>query len=308
MHRSRFASDVAALVSYGGPEAKMLRVDARDVDVREGTMAVKVLDVRPNAVQVELPPEHQRGRMVWLPRALVLDCPAEGTPPSSGPVAKDTADPADILRALALERWSERNGGRIVAVVETTRISADSCAYFFTFTVPALDGYRLRLFRIEHGADHYPVRIIRGEAAEEVLEVSDDHSFYDAARRILDGPATAEILRQLRSMIAERIPKSEGAQVRVALPSAAAKDEDGPEEEETRIYTGRSRRRPTLLGGLAGGPQAHKASKGDSSPTLVSPGNERPSDGPDDDDDGSTMIGFQRDDGSPISDVPDSDE
>jgi hypothetical protein len=154
------------------------------------------------------------------------------------------------------------------------------------------------------------VRITRGKAAEEVLEVSDDHSFYDAARSILDGPATAEILRQLRSMIAETSPKSENAEIRVALPSAAAKDEDEPEDEETRVFNGRARRRrrPTLRGGLAGGPQAHKASKGDSSPTLVSPGNEPPSDGPDHDDDGSTMIGFQRDDGSPISDVPDSDE
>jgi hypothetical protein len=287
-------------------------------------MRVNVLAVRPNAVKVELPPERQQGRVVWLPPSLVLDCPEVAAPaevdgdrsgivpgdpiPSAEPTTNDTADPADILRALALERWTERSGGGIVAVVETARVSSDGCAYFFTFTVPVLDGYRLRLFRIEHGADHYPVRITRGKAAEEVLEVSDDHSFYDTARSILDGPATAEIVRQLRSMIAERSPKSENAEIRVALPSAAAKDEDEPEDEETRVFNGTRPKRPTRLGGLAGAPQGERPSED----TLVSAGT-KPLDVSDDGedvadaDDGSVVLEAQHLDGAPLSNRPDPD-
>jgi hypothetical protein len=95
---------------------------------------------------------------------------------------------------------------------------------------------------------------------------------------------------------------------RAGLPTMATDDE--PEEEPTRVYSGR-KRRPTLMGGLAGVPmeqprsdpsrtaQEYKPRRASpSSPTLVSPGTVPPNDGPDD---GSVTVEAQDQDGRPLS-------
>src|SRR5262249_36775284 len=88
------------------------------------------------------------------------------------------------------------------------------------------------------------------------------------------------------------------SRARAALPSAAGEDE--PEEERTRVYSrGRSVRRPTLLGGLAGAPPSDLKRRPED--TLVSAGIELPDEASDD---GSVFMVVQREDGTPLSDRP----
>jgi hypothetical protein len=227
---TRFPSDVAVLLSYGD-KAKVLNLDARDVNLREGTVPVTVLDAsRPDVVLVELPPERQRGRVVSLPRGLVLDCP-ESAPPSATPAA--------------------------------VGVEGDRGGIILGDPIPQ---ERVEVFR---------------------------------------APLKAEA----------------DARSRPQLPSAQAEEDDddgATPEEETRVYTGKSRKRPTLLGGLAGAPQGDARSsdtpQGDarSSDTLVSAGVKLP----EDPDDGSVVVEPQHWDGRPLSDRrdpgpdsdPDSDE
>jgi hypothetical protein len=97
------------------------------------------------------------------------------------------------------------------------------------------------------------------------------------------------------------------SQARAGLPSMATDDE--PEDERTRVYSGRQRH-PTLLGGLVGAPLERPRSDPSrtareyvprkatpSSPTLVSPG-AVPSSEPDD---GSVIVEAQHEDGRPLS-------
>jgi hypothetical protein len=112
--------------------------------------------------------------------------------------------PAGILRAQAAA-WTERTNGEVVAEVEPARASSDDrIGYWFSFVAPALDNYRYRLFRVEHKADFYPLRIASSRASEDVAEVDDEDALYDALQRIFTAPATLNVVRQLRSMIAEQ--------------------------------------------------------------------------------------------------------
>jgi hypothetical protein len=105
----------------------------------------------------------------------------------------------------------------------------------------------------------------------------------------------------------DRIPSERVEVIRFEAKAQAPSSEDEPEEEETRVYTGRARRRPALRGGLAGAPQEPNASpraQDDSSPTLPSRGNGPPGAEPDD---GSIVVEARHADGSPLSNRLDSD-
>jgi hypothetical protein len=115
----------------------------------------------------------------------------------------EAPSPAAILRAQAAT-WTQRTNGEVIAEVEPARASSDRIGHWFSFVVPALDNYRYRLFRVEHGIELYPLRIASGRAAEEVTEVGDEDGLYDALQRIFTAPATLNVVRQLRSMIAEQ--------------------------------------------------------------------------------------------------------
>jgi hypothetical protein len=116
---------------------------------------------------------------------------------------EEALSPVTILRAQA-ETWTERTSGELVAEVEPAQTSADRLAYWFSFVAPALDNYRYRLFRVEHGIDLYPLRIANGRAAEEVAEVGDEDGLYDALQRIFAAPGTLNVVRQMRSLVAEQ--------------------------------------------------------------------------------------------------------
>jgi hypothetical protein len=64
----------------------------------------------------------------------------------------------------------------------------------------ALDHYRYRLFRVEHGIDPYPLRIASGRAAADVAEAHDEEGLYDALERIFGASATLSVVRTLRSL------------------------------------------------------------------------------------------------------------
>ena len=69
------------MLPRGEAGAEVLAVDVRDVDMREGTMPVNVVDVTEDTAWIELPSERPRRRLTSVPRALVLDCPEKGAPP-----------------------------------------------------------------------------------------------------------------------------------------------------------------------------------------------------------------------------------
>jgi hypothetical protein len=83
--RMTFPSERAVLLPTGGPLNELLVVDARDVDEREGTMPVVVLDMRPDVVQVGVPIAPRSHHRVWISRALVIDCPPDPPPPPDDP-------------------------------------------------------------------------------------------------------------------------------------------------------------------------------------------------------------------------------
>jgi hypothetical protein len=228
IRHSPFPADVYAVLARGDGQPMVLNVDARDVDVREGTMPVNVLQVRAGLVGVELPPERPRRRVVWLSQAMVLDCP-DAPPPSP----------------VALFEAEDDRGGII------------------------------------------PGDLIPSESTEDI-------------RARFEAEADAR------------------SRARVGLPSTTTDDE--PEDERTRVYSGKSGRRATLLGGLAGAPlekpvsdpsrtareyMPHKATP--SSPTLVSPGvvvlgNAETAE------DGSLTVEPEREDGQALSERARSDD
>ncbi len=116
---------------------------------------------------------------------------------------EESLSPATILRAQAAT-WTQRTNGEIIAEVEPARVSSDRLGYWFSFVVPALDGYRYRLFRLEHGIDLYPLRIAAGRTPDEATEVDDEEGLYEELQRIFTAPATLSAVRQLRSLVADQ--------------------------------------------------------------------------------------------------------
>jgi hypothetical protein len=156
----------------------------------------------PEPVQCELAAIYNR---VASPRTMAARPKIRDVVPPAAEMdpQEETLSPATILRVQA-ETWTERTNGEIIAELEPVRASSDRIGHWFSFVVPALDNYRHRLFRVEHGIEFYPLRIASSRGGEEVAEVGDDDRLYDVLQRIFAAPATLNIVRQLRSMIAEQ--------------------------------------------------------------------------------------------------------
>lgn len=116
---------------------------------------------------------------------------------------EEQLSPASILRAQA-DTWTQRTHGEIVGEVEPARAASDKLAYWFSFVVPSLDGYRYRLFRVEHGVDFYPLRIAAGRMEDAPVVVHDEDQLYDELRRIFAESTTLNVVRQLRALAAEQ--------------------------------------------------------------------------------------------------------
>src|SRR5262249_10837271 len=111
--------------------------------------------------------------------------------------------PEVILRALAAQ-WTAQNPSGIVAEVEREEVSPGKVGYWFALVVPALDGSRCRLFRIEHGREFYPLRIATGRAAD-ATEVPNLEGFCAALPTILAAPETVQAVQAVRQRFAERV-------------------------------------------------------------------------------------------------------
>jgi hypothetical protein len=123
IRRSSFLSD--RVVCYGTERGESLVVDARDVDEREGTVRVEVVDAASftDRVLVHLPPEHvprgplgaARGALlpVGAPRSTVAHRPQVERPPGRDRRGRRTAAPGSLVAACvaaarvrgARDRW-----------------------------------------------------------------------------------------------------------------------------------------------------------------------------------------------------------
>jgi hypothetical protein len=114
----------------------------------------------------------------------------------------DARSPIDVLRAQT-EYWKELTNGEVLGEVERTITTPDRVAYWFGFVVPALDGYRYRLFLVEHGLEFYPVWVSSARGEQDAVEVSDEEALYAELRARFNAEKTLKIVRQLRALATE---------------------------------------------------------------------------------------------------------
>ena len=112
--------------------------------------------------------------------------------------------PEVILRALAAN-WTAQNPSGIVAEAEREEVSPDKVRYWFALVVPALDGYRCRLFCIEHGREIYPLRIAMGQASD-ATEVLNVEGFCAVLPTFFAAAETVQAVQAVRQRIAEQVP------------------------------------------------------------------------------------------------------
>jgi hypothetical protein len=114
----------------------------------------------------------------------------------------DARSPIDVLRAQT-DYWKELTNGEVLAQVERTITTPDRIAYWFGFVVPALDGYRYRLFLVEHGLEFYPAWVSSERGDPHAVEVRDEEALYVELRARFNAERCLESVRQLRALAAE---------------------------------------------------------------------------------------------------------
>ncbi len=117
--------------------------------------------------------------------------------------------PVEVLRAQT-GYWKELTNGEVIAEVERTVTTPDRVAYWFGFVVPSLDGYRYRLFLVEHGLEFYPARLLSERGDPNPVEVPDEEALYKELRTRFRSERTLDVVRQLRALAAES--RAESAQ------------------------------------------------------------------------------------------------
>lgn len=123
--------------------------------------------------------------------------------------ADDITSPIEVLKIQA-KHWTEQTGGEIVGDVEpTTQTAPDRFAFWFGFVVPALNGYRYRLFLVEHGLDFYPLLIARKRGDEDAVKVETEEQYYTELQRRFGADETLATVRKLRALVAEARPAAQ---------------------------------------------------------------------------------------------------
>lgn len=118
----------------------------------------------------------------------------------------DARSPIDVLRAQT-GYWSDLTNGEVRAEVERTVTTPDRVAYWFGFVVPALDGYRYRLFLVEHGLEFYPAWISSGRDDAHPVEVRDEEALFAELRARFSAEKTVSIVRRLHALATEARPQ-----------------------------------------------------------------------------------------------------
>lgn len=117
--------------------------------------------------------------------------------------AEDITSPIEVLKIQA-KHWTEQTGGEVVGEVEpTTQSAPNRFAYWFGFVVPALNGYRYRLFLVEHGLEFYPLLIARKRGDGDAVEVEDEEQYYNELHKRFSAAETLAVVRKLRALVAE---------------------------------------------------------------------------------------------------------
>jgi hypothetical protein len=114
----------------------------------------------------------------------------------------DARSPIDVLRAQT-GYWKDLTKGEILGEVERTITTPDRVAYWFGFVVPSLDGYRYRLFLVEHGLEFYPAWISSGREDAAPVEVSSEEALYAELRKRFSSEKTLRTVRQLHALAEE---------------------------------------------------------------------------------------------------------
>lgn len=122
--------------------------------------------------------------------------------PNEVDLGGEVRSPIDVLRAQTAY-WKDLTNGDVLAEVERTITTPDRIAYWFGFVVPTLDGYRYRLFLVEHGLEFYPAWISSERGDPKPIEVPDEEALYAELRTRFSSEKTLNIVRQLRALAAE---------------------------------------------------------------------------------------------------------
>lgn len=130
--------------------------------------------------------------------------------PNEIDLGSEARSPIDVLRAQT-GYWSDLTNGEIVGDVERTVTTPDRVAYWFGFVVPVLDGYRYRLFLVEHGLTFYPAWISSDRGDPQPVEVHDEETLYAELRARFSAEKTMSIVRQLHALAMEARPQKKAA-------------------------------------------------------------------------------------------------
>lgn len=122
--------------------------------------------------------------------------------PNEVDLGGEVRSPVDVLRAQTAY-WKDLTNGDVLGEVERTITTPDRIAYWFGFVVPALDGYRYRLFLVEHGLEFYPARLSFERGDPNAIDVPDEEALYAELRTRFSSERTLNIVRQLRALAAE---------------------------------------------------------------------------------------------------------
>jgi hypothetical protein len=122
--------------------------------------------------------------------------------PNEVDLGGEVRSPIDVLRAQTAY-WKDLTNGDVLAEVERAITTPDRIAYWFGFVVPTLDGYRYRLFLVEHGLEFYPAWISSERGDPKPIEVPDEEALYAELRTRFSSEKTLNIVRQLRALAAE---------------------------------------------------------------------------------------------------------
>ena len=122
--------------------------------------------------------------------------------PNEVDLGGEVRSPIDVLRAQTAY-WKDLTNGDVLAEVERAITTPDRIAYWFGFVVPTLDGYRYRLFLVEHGLEFYPAWLSSERGDPNPIEVPDEEALYAELRTRFSSEKTLNIVRQLRALAAE---------------------------------------------------------------------------------------------------------
>ena len=104
--------------------------------------------------------------------------------------------PAAILRQQA-SLLGPKTQNLVEAEVQTVIPAGGGILLYFNLVVPALSGYKYRLFALQHGPELYPAFVVEGPSAKSSIPDEDKLLSYLGA--VLGSPHTTRIVAALKA-------------------------------------------------------------------------------------------------------------